>query len=110
MSKFDLVTHKRNSKGKIVAVDPYRLHIKGDKWMFERPPGSGNMYALNGELLQGPLLDEQKKAAEEAVVEKKAIEKMVEEVKKDIPMSNKEGAANGRVDKEVPSNKGLKKS
>lgn len=83
MSKFDLVTHKRDRKGKIVNVNPYRLRVRGTSWLFERPVGSGNMYSLGGDLMEGPLLDERNKVEEKRIADAAAIEKLVADVKKE---------------------------
>jgi len=83
VQKFDLVTHKRNKKGILTGTNHYRLHIKGNSWKFERPPGSGNMYSLGGDLMEGTLLEEQKNAAAKAKAETEALEKLVVEVKEE---------------------------
>jgi hypothetical protein len=113
MDKFDLVTHKRNSKGKIVSVDPYRLHVKNDMWKFERPPGSGNMYAANGELIEGPLFDEKMKAVAQAKQEREALKQLVQDkvekqeakpepsVNKFKPVTSKVEVSNGRAAEKV---------
>jgi len=84
MGGFDLTTHKRNTKGKIVAENHYRLHVKGRIWEFERPPGSGNMYSLSGDLMRGPLLDEQKQAKLKAKAEAEVLEKLTAGVKAEL--------------------------
>lgn len=85
MNKFDFITHKRNSKGQIIGKNPYRVYIKGGETKYERPPGSGNMYAPNGELLSGPLYDEMHGKKEKAKEQKQALEKVVKEMKQEVP-------------------------
>lgn len=46
--KFDLTVHRKNPKGKIYQVDPYRLYIENGQQRFERPPGSGNFFYADG--------------------------------------------------------------
>ena len=46
--KFDLNTHKRDKRGKIVEINHYRLHCIGDSKCFERPVGSGNLWYEDG--------------------------------------------------------------
>lgn len=47
---FDLKTHIRNPKtGQLLKVQPYRLHCIGEKKLYERPVGSGNVFYENGE-------------------------------------------------------------
>lgn len=74
---FDLVVHKRDRKGKIISVNPYRLMCRGNKKLFERPPGSGNLYYANGTLAEAGeemkkqmAEDEAKKAAKNEDLEK----------------------------------------
>lgn len=74
---FDFVTHKRNSKGIVISKNPYRLFVRGSKWLFERPVKSGNMYSAAGELMEGPLLEEQKAEADKAKKEREVLEKLV---------------------------------
>lgn len=81
--KFDLVTHRRNKKGFITETNPYRLYIKGNSWKYERPPGSGNMYSGGGELLEGPLKEEQDGVNAKAKAEKVALETLVADIKKE---------------------------
>ena len=81
---FDLVTHKRNRKGVITSINPYTLRIRGTKWEFERPPGSGNIYAANGELIAGPIKDEEAGVKKEAQEETKKLEKLMSEVKEEV--------------------------
>lgn len=76
MKKFDLTTHKRNSKGIITSRNPYRLYVRGNTKVFERPPGSKNMYYENGELISGPIFDGENAAK----AEKAALEKVMAEV------------------------------
>ncbi len=64
MSKFDLDTHKRNGKGQIIHVQPYRLVIDANGRRFERPPGSGNWFTEGGDVIAQP------RAAEPVVAEK----------------------------------------
>lgn len=52
-SGFDLTVHRRDAKGKIYQVDPYRLHISDGEQRYERPPGSGNFYSGDGKLIKG---------------------------------------------------------
>ncbi len=47
--KFDLNVHKRNSKGQIYQVDPYRMVIHEGQQYFERPVGSNEWFYANGE-------------------------------------------------------------
>ena len=69
---FDLVVHKRNKKGKVVSVNPYRLLCRGNKKLFERPPRSGNLYYADGTLAEaGP---EMKKQLDEAKLRQEAKE------------------------------------
>ena len=53
MGQFDLKTHIRDAKtGHITRRQPYRLHIKNGNKLFERPPGSGQMFYENGEAVE----------------------------------------------------------
>ena len=47
---FDLDVHKRDSKGKIISSNPYRLVIENGIQRFERPPGSGQWFDASGTL------------------------------------------------------------
>lgn len=49
---FDLKTHIRDKKGKVVREDAYRLVIKNGVYEFERPKFSGNWYAADGSLIR----------------------------------------------------------
>lgn len=49
---FDLKTHIRDKKGQIIGFNHYTLHINEGIQMFERPPGSGNMYDATGKLVK----------------------------------------------------------
>lgn len=51
-SQFDLKVHQRDAKGHIKRANHYRLTIKNGIKEFERPPGSGLIYAENGELIR----------------------------------------------------------
>jgi hypothetical protein len=79
---FDLRTHKRNSKGVITRVEPYRLFIKDGAQRFERPPGSGYFYAANGELIEGPVKD--------VKLADKPVEQMLKEVDSKASVKTKE--------------------
>lgn len=46
--KFDLKTHHFDSRGRLKAKNPYRLHIQGGEKFFERPVGSGNLWHEGG--------------------------------------------------------------
>lgn len=85
---FDLTVHRRNSKGKVVNIMPYRLYIKDGQQRFERPPGSGYFYGANGELLEQP------KAAVEAAQAVQA-----EEKKADIQLDEVIGAVSAKPGK-----------
>jgi len=41
---FDLITHKRDKRGRLVATNHYRLHILNGRRYFERPVNSGNVW------------------------------------------------------------------
>lgn len=47
--KFDLATHKRDKYGKVVEINPYRLHIIEGQRAFERPINSGNLWYENNQ-------------------------------------------------------------
>lgn len=49
---FDLQVHKRNAKGEVVSVDPYRLEINQGQKRYERPVGSGIWYTEGGQLTE----------------------------------------------------------
>lgn len=51
-SQFDLKVHARDGKGHIKSANHYRLEIKNGIKRFERPPGSGNFFAENGEPIE----------------------------------------------------------
>lgn len=78
---FDLRTHVRNAKGDITHKQPYRCKITNGQALYERPVGSGNWYAENGELIhkgeEKPV--EVKEAKPEFQVEE--LEKMLAEAK-----------------------------
>lgn len=80
---FDLRTIRLNKKGQVVSRQPYRLYIEKGVQKFERPPGSGNFYAPNGDLISaGPAAkEEKKKAAKDFSNEKEEIQKLVEDKK-----------------------------
>lgn len=67
---FDLRTDHRNAKtGKVTHRTPYRLLIKDGTQLFERPPGSCQMYNPDGSLNQEAselALHDSKRKAEEA--------------------------------------------
>ncbi len=46
---FDLRTHLRDKKGRLLKTQPYRLHMRGSQKYFERPLNSGNLFYENGE-------------------------------------------------------------
>lgn len=46
--KFDLRTHIRDKKGRLVATNTYRCHIVNGSKFFERPVGSGNLWFEDG--------------------------------------------------------------
>lgn len=50
--KFDLNVHRRNAKGQVTSVNPYRLVIENGVQRFERPPGSGEWYDASGKSLK----------------------------------------------------------
>lgn len=90
--QFDLVVHKRDKKGKIVAVNPYRLLCRGGKKMYERPPHSGNFYSANGDLIQaGPelqkVLEEGKKSEAATKADLAELAKQMEDIKKEPAQS-----------------------
>lgn len=68
--KFDLRTHVRDSKGRVVKKQPYRLKIEAGRRLFERPVGSGMWYYENGEMTP----DTKKKSKQAAEAEVKAPE------------------------------------
>lgn len=47
--KFDLATHKRDKYGRVLQINPYRLHVIDGLKGFERPVGSGNLWYENNE-------------------------------------------------------------
>jgi hypothetical protein len=49
---FDLKTHIRDAKGKVVRENAYRLVINNGVYEFERPKFSGNWYAADGSLIR----------------------------------------------------------
>lgn len=49
---FDLKTHIRDKKGKVIREDAYRLVVKNGVYEFERPKFSGNWYAADGSLIR----------------------------------------------------------
>lgn len=51
---FDLFVHKRNAKGQLTDVQPYRLVVENGIQKFERPKGSGYWYDAAGVLIQKP--------------------------------------------------------
>lgn len=92
MANFDLVVHKRNKKGAIISVNPYRLLCRGSAKYYERPPGSGNLYSADGKLVKaGPEMKEAEEQAEKAKVAaenkaasvSKSVAQIAQEVQKD---------------------------
>lgn len=51
---FDMTVHKRNGKGAIVDIQPYRLVIENGIKRFERPVDSGFWYDEAGTLIKEP--------------------------------------------------------
>ena len=52
---FDLIVDVREPKtGKIINRIDYVLHISKDGSFYERPPGSGTLYNMDGSLHKGP--------------------------------------------------------
>jgi hypothetical protein len=49
---FDLKTHIRDAKGKVIRENAYRLVINNGVYEFERPKFSGNWYAADGSLIR----------------------------------------------------------
>ena len=49
---FDLKTHIRDSKGKVVKENAYRLVVTNGVMEFERPKGSGDWYSPDGALIR----------------------------------------------------------
>lgn len=47
--KFDLTTHRRDKYGKVIEINPYRMHCIGPMKGFERPIGSKNLWYENNE-------------------------------------------------------------
>lgn len=56
---FDLVTHKRNKKGKIIEINPYQLRISKQGMRYER---AGKFYSPNGEEMPADLAAKFEKA------------------------------------------------
>lgn len=48
-NKFDLVTHRWDSQGHLVAKNLYRKFIVGDRSYYERPVNSGNLWYENNQ-------------------------------------------------------------
>lgn len=83
--KFDLTVHKRNAKGTITNVNPYVLHIENGIQKFERPPGSGQFYYANGELIVDAKKAVKQMSVDEQIELKKEVAKLPEaQVKLDI--------------------------
>lgn len=59
---FDLEVQKRDSKGRVVKVQPYRLVIENGVQRFERPTGSGYWYDAAGVLVKEPAQAKQTEA------------------------------------------------
>lgn len=70
---FDLTVHKRNKKGEVTHVQPYKLYIENGNQKFERPPNSGNFFDAAGNPLSKPKqaepMPELKEAAKQLVAE-----------------------------------------
>lgn len=50
--KFDLTVHKVDPKtARVISQNHYVLHIDNKGTRFERPPGSGEFFAPNGDIL-----------------------------------------------------------
>ena len=64
---FDYTTHRRNSKGKIVELMPYRMRITKDGVRLERPPGSGEFFNPDGSPVVEAVIIKEGKS--EAVIE-----------------------------------------
>ena len=71
---FDLRTHLRNKDGHIETVQPYRAIFEGDKLTFERPPGSGNIYDAQNNLLKKGEAKAKPQISDEEAAEKLAVE------------------------------------
>lgn len=59
-SQFDLTTHRRDGKGKIVDENHYLLTVINGVHEYERPPGSGFIYDAAGTLIKSPKEQDQK--------------------------------------------------
>lgn len=90
---FDLlVTHRDEKTGLVTMSDPYTLRVcktaDGDKTeIFERPPGSGNCFAKNGEQIGRWIFSEKKDEKTGKMVKVGALVADAAHVKTDPPMS-----------------------
>lgn len=48
-NKFDLVTHRWDSQGKLVQLNLYRKFLIGNRAVYERPVNSGNLWGENNQ-------------------------------------------------------------
>lgn len=81
---FDYIVHKRNSKGKVISSDPYKMVVTKEGALLERPPGSGLWYYPDGELARD---DNAQKEAPKDVPKKEAaqpVKEVVAEPKVDV--------------------------
>lgn len=80
---FDKRVHIRDTKGRLLHVQPYRLHIISGRQYFERPKGSGNLFFENGDhagrIKAGNLVDPKAEHIE-YVVPKTGAEKLYDDL------------------------------
>jgi len=117
---FDLKVQHRDAKtGRITEVNPYRLHIKGNKKYYERPVGSGNLWFEDGtpanahKEYTAPLTNDQKMAAEFSAKDSKirATEEKLAASEKELKEIKAEAAAKKAPAEDAPKeNKNVKQA
>jgi len=98
MKSFDYKTHLRNKKGKVYAVQPYKMYVNKNGTKFERPPNSGIFFNADGSPMEKqeskinpeikpmkvvePILDKVKIQAKQAEIKSKVKVEVKGEIKK----------------------------
>lgn len=94
--QFDLRTHVRDGKGRVVSENHYRLFIENGVQKFERPPGSKMFYDAAGTLISSPKtaptkpeprVDIETKIEELETIHMKASDVKVDDVPKSVDLS-----------------------
>lgn len=89
---FDLKTHIRDAKGKVVRENAYRLVITNGVMEFERPKFSGDWYAADGTLIRTNKTKEQSPAQAPELDKSDLLQKIAELEAKNAELSQEDEA------------------